>query len=432
MRFGDYATLANDDIWPAEIARGLRERLPYSRKPLARSLGAAGFEALANRRVHAVENAEPLEGPFPLVVIGQGLYYESPIAFAALAEYLAGRGFVVATAPLVGANSPIVRVIAKDLEAQIRDLEFVIARARELPVVSRERLGVFGFDMGGMAGVVLAMRNTDVDAFASADAGILYPHPAGIPQASPDYDPHALRIPWLHATHPERAGPTPGSGGENLFDLAIHADRYLLLSGVMAHVDFTSYALVENRSAVTGYWAAGTADGTAAHRAFAEYVYHFFAAILKRDAESLALLPKNPGESVPAAKMTLEHRAATAAPIGYNELAQLVIVGRAAEAVAQLRASADADPNHAPLDEESFGRLAFSLLFTWGLAAETNPLLELIVERYPASANALVMLGEAHILVEDYPAAIDVYDRLLEQDPDSAWGKSRLEWLRSR
>jgi hypothetical protein len=25
-----------------------------------------------------------------------------------------------------------------------------------------------------------------------------------------------------------------------------------------------------------------------------------------------------------------------------------------------------------------------------------------------------------------------VYDRLLEQDPDSAWGKSRLEWLRSR
>src|SRR5207247_1200270 len=131
--------------------------------------------------------------------IGLGLYYESPITFAALAEYLAGRGFVVVTVPLVGTNSALVRIDAQDLETQVRDLEFAVARARQLPFVNPVRLGVVGFDMGGMAGVILAMRHPGVGAFASLDSGIVYPHPSGLPQASPSYDPLALRVPWLHA-----------------------------------------------------------------------------------------------------------------------------------------------------------------------------------------------------------------------------------------
>jgi hypothetical protein len=100
MRFGRYAALADEDIWPVEIAGDLRKKLKYSRRALARSLGPEGFDALLQQPVLAIENAEALEGPFPLIVIGQGLYYESPVAFAALGEYLAGRGFVVATCPL--------------------------------------------------------------------------------------------------------------------------------------------------------------------------------------------------------------------------------------------------------------------------------------------------------------------------------------------
>ena len=50
-----------------------------SRRALARSLDPERFEALLQRPVVAIEKAEALEGPFPLVVIGQGLYYESPV-----------------------------------------------------------------------------------------------------------------------------------------------------------------------------------------------------------------------------------------------------------------------------------------------------------------------------------------------------------------
>ena len=141
----------------------------------------------------------------------------------------------------------------RDLETQVRDLEFVIVRARLLPFVSPDKLGVFGFDMGGMAGLILTMRNADVDAFASVSSGILYENPNTIPSSSPHYDPLALRVPWLHSVPVYWLQPTE-SQADSLFETARHADRYLLLTKGLGHVDYTSYALIPGRSAMSGYW----------------------------------------------------------------------------------------------------------------------------------------------------------------------------------
>jgi hypothetical protein len=252
LTFGRYAALATDDVWPEAIAGPLRERLQYSRRPLARSLVPEAYRALLQRPMRAAENAPPSSGPFPLIALGQGLYYESPVTFAAFAEYLAGHGFVVVTTPLTGTNSPLIKLDTQDLDNQVRDLELAIAHARELPFVSDDALGVLGFDMGGMLGVLLAMRNPDVDAFASLDSGILFEHESGLPRISPGYDPAALRIPWMHATPPRALRP-PSDAAKSLFDTAVHAERYLLATEGMGHVDFTSYALVGARRDMPSY-----------------------------------------------------------------------------------------------------------------------------------------------------------------------------------
>ncbi len=54
MRFGRYAALADDDIWPVEIMGNLHEELKYSRRALARSLGPKRFEALLQRPMLAI------------------------------------------------------------------------------------------------------------------------------------------------------------------------------------------------------------------------------------------------------------------------------------------------------------------------------------------------------------------------------------------
>lgn len=431
MRFGHYAALADEDIWPAKIVGDLRAKLKYSRRALARSLGPEGFKTLLKRPVLAIENAKAMEGPFPLIVIGQGLYFESPVAFAALSEYLAGRGFVVATCPLVGTNSPIVNVDVQGLETEVRDLEFVIARARRFSFVSPDKLGVFGFDQGGFVGLILAMRNADVDAFVSVSSAVAGPpHTLDYVAASPHFHPMALRVPWLHSQSVEW-GPLPS---ESLFETAVYSERYMLTTKGMGHADYTSYALIENRKEMGGYPAA-TSEALESHKAVCEYVYNFFAAYLTRDAKNLAFLSKHPEDSIPGSTTTLEHRLAKRASITYAEFVQAVIAGQADRVIDEVRALQETDPNHILLKETYLGRIVQSLGITWGFAKEVMPVIRFWAELYPSSVWAQRMLAEGYINVGDYPAGIEVYNGLLEQNPDNIYTnyiKSRLDWLHNQ
>ena len=436
MRFGHYAALADEDIWPAEIARNLRQELKYSRRVLARSLGPERFNAQLQEPVLALENAEALEGPYPLIVIGQGLYYEFPVAFAALGEYLASRGFVVATCPLVGTNSPFVRMDIQDLETFVRDLEFVIAQARRFSFDSQDKLGVFGFDMGGMAGLILAMRNADVDAFVSVSSGILNEnpseHPSYIPAAAPDYDPLTLHAPWLHSVPATWWTRGSDSLAGSLFDIAIHSERYLLLTEGMGHVDYTSYALIEDRSAMSGYWATARPEADELYKAVSRYIYNFFTAFLAQDPESLTFLSQDPDESNPASTMTLEHRRAVPVSITYEEFVQAVIAGKAEEAIDEVRALRETQPDHILLNETYLERLVWSLRSTWGLNEEAMPVIRFRAELYPSSVGAQQMLAQGHTAVGNYTEAIEVYSRLLETNPDDSYSRSQLSWLRSQ
>ena len=432
MRFGRYAALADEDVWPAEISGRSRDLLKFSRGPLARSLASPAFDALLQRPMLAGENAKPSAGRFPLIALGQGLYYESPIALAALEEFLAGRGFVVVTTPLVGTNSTVVRNDTQDLETQIRDLEFAIARARQLPFVSGERLGVLGFDQGGMAGVLLAMRNRAVDAFASFDSGIMYPLPQvrGLPQTSPSYDPAALRVPWLHATSPSAMGRPEDPRVKSLFETAAHSNRYLLVTDGMSHVDFTTYGLIGGRRAMPGYWGDPAPDTARRQGIVADYLAHFFDAFLRADSASAAWLDRDPKVAFPGAQMTLEHRAATPPSISYDELVREVVRGDAEAAVGRLRAVDEVEAGRAALDQAHLERLGVSLIFEWGLAKRALPLLAFTAERYPTSGQARRTLIEADVQLGNYAAAIGILNAVLRQNPNNAGARARLDEIR--
>jgi hypothetical protein len=175
----------------------------------------------------------------------------------------------------------------------------------------------------------------------------------------------------------------------------VHSERYWLRIQDLGHADFTSYALVEGRGAVTGYWSVATPAGSAMHRVVAEYVLHFFGAYLAKSDVSMALLDQA-REALPSnAGMTLAQRPATPAPIDYDEVVRKVVSNQAAEAVAGLRTLAAESPDDPLLSELYLVRLCVSLLFTWDLATETVPLAEFAVERYPDSPGAKAMLAAA-------------------------------------
>ena len=431
MRFGRYAALAEDDVWPIETIGPLRERMSYSRHVLARSLGPDGFEALGQQPVRAFENAAPLPGPFPLIVIGQGLNYESPIAFAALSEYLAGRGFVVATCPLVGTDTPFWKPDVEDLETQVRDLEFVIARMREFPHVGPDKLGVMGFDVGGMAGLILTMRNPGVDAFASLQSGILFPHPTGLPAASPDYDPLKLRIPWLHAS--ARGTPPPDVQAASLFESAVHSERYHLQIDDLKHEDSTSYALAEGRNAILGFWSAWELGGVKRHEILSRFASEFFTAFLMDSPESLAFLSGASQQAMAGpGPFAIEHRSAAPPPITYAQFVDALLTGDAASAIERVRGLRGIEPLHILLKDSYLYRLAYSLLYRWGLSDEALQVSKLNVDLNPSSTLAARGLSMSYVDREDYAGAIEVYRRLVEMNPDDDSARRTLEWLQGQ
>ena len=361
---------------------------------------------------------------------------EPAISLAALGEFLAGRGFVVATAPLVGTNSPVARVDAQDLENEVRDLEFAIARSRQLSFVSRDKLGVVGTDMGGMAGLLLTMRNRDVDAFVSLPAGILFEHPSGLPRSSPGYDPLALRVPWLHITAMNGATPPPGSQAPSLFETATYSERYLLLTPNMGHVDLMIDGLIEGRSPMAGpAYSQVTPTGSEGQRAFRPYVLNFLTAFLARDANSrtdgLAFLSRAPEESIPGWKMTLEHRPAVPASITYEEFVAAVVAGRGDEAIDKLLGVAAVEPNHILLTQNSLAAAQSESAVHLG-ARQGSHSRDRAHDRAVPVSGAQGLLAEAHALAGDYGAAIDAYGKYLEQYPNDANARARLEALRSR
>ena len=128
--------------------------------------------------------------------------------------------------------------------------------------------------------------------------------------------------------------------------------------------------------------------------------------------------------------MTLEHRAAIPPSISYDELVREILLGDAQAAIGRLRTVDEADAGRAALDQVHLERLGFSLLYTWGLAKETLPLLAFTVERYPASGQARRTLIEANVQLGNYAAAIEILNAALQQNPNNTGARALLDEIR--
>jgi tetratricopeptide (TPR) repeat protein len=98
--------------------------------------------------------------------------------------------------------------------------------------------------------------------------------------------------------------------------------------------------------------------------------------------------------------------------------------------VGRLRAVGEVEAGRAALDQAHLERLGYSLVFEWGLAKETLPLLAYTVERYPTSGQARRTLIEANVQLGNYAGAIEILNAVLRQNPSNAGARARLDEIR--
>ncbi len=417
MRLDDYVASALEDL-----------RTPLLPVPLSKGLDPAVLEKLRASPAGAYRGAPAAQGRFPLLVLGQGLYYESPFCHFVLCELLASHGYIVATSPLVGTRYRLVNINVEDVETEVRDMESVLAEARRLPFADPDALGAVGYDLGGMAGLLLAMRHPEIRAYLSFDSAILDKHYSGLPLTHPQYREERFRIPWMHMMQ-ARFIRTIESRAEapSLFERKSFGPSYLVHVPTTSHGTFSSYAALGIDRAVPGYWGPPAADPKPIYEGICRLGLGFLDAHIKNDRSRLDEILRDPGVTGPA--FEIERKDGPAGPPSAEELVDLIINNGMSEAGSAIMAARAAYPGVALIEESVLNWLGAHFLYWWGREEEAIGVFELNVSLYPGSWNAHDSLGEAYAALGRREEAVRSYERSLELNPDNTNARAALESL---
>lgn len=415
LTIGDFVRMAADDFRLSDGPAAGGASLPV---PLARGLDDGERAALMARPLAARLGAPAAAGEFPLLVMGQGLYYESPLSQVYLAEHMASRGYVVATCPLLGTQYRLVNLSVEDLETEIRDMEFAIAAARSRPGVHPRRLGVIGYDLGGMAGLVLTMRNPSVEAFLSLDAGILSPHHSGLPGSLPEYREDRFTVPWMHMMQARFIAPSTDTvKTRGLYNRKIYGDSWLVSVPTDSHGQFSSYARFGIRAAVPGYWGPVADDAVALHDGICRLAGTFFDAALKGDPAAAEAL-KSAAAGAAGTPGSVDWKKGLPPPPSASTLMHRLIEGGPAAARAAMEQQRAADPPGPLPGTDELRWLGYHCLLWWGRESEALDIFRLNVSLYPDSADAHAALGDALGMLGRVDEAVAALRKALALKPD--------------
>jgi pimeloyl-ACP methyl ester carboxylesterase len=294
MTVGDYTQLADTEI---------HFDAPHPEQNRWRSLLKTSSEI----PLWAVRDAQPASGHYPALIYapsGSSVSWEN----ADLCEYLASYGYVILASPSMGVST---RDMTDDLEginAQARDISFLITYAKTLPDTDLSEVAVVSWSWGGASSLFAAARDPRIDALVSMDGSMRY-YP-GLVKIAGDVHPERMTIPLLFFTA-ENAnflegqdkyydGSPANIAGPNVLNAWIRGDLLTVNMLGMAHPEFIS--MFQRRESVQRFAENqvadyGRDDANTSHAWVALYTLNFLNAYLKHDASAKAFLERTPAEN---------------------------------------------------------------------------------------------------------------------------------------
>jgi len=383
----------------------------------------------------AMRDAPPLSGHFPIVIYApsfSAMSWEN----ADLCEYLASHGYVVVASPDMGASTRDMTNDLTGINAQARDISFLIGYAKTLPNTDMSAIAVAGFSWGGISNLFAAAQDNRIDALVALDGSMRY-YPGLVKQG--DVHPEQMTIPLLFFAQggmtvedQNRYLTSEKNQGPSVLNAWTHGDLVLVRMLGLVHVEHSSmYQRNENtwksfsEQAIADY---NRADGIAGYAWIARYTVRFLDAYLKHDAAAMAWLKKTPAENgAPSHFLSASYRPAKGLPATLESFR--IELGR--------QGFDHADSVYAAMQKESPGfRLDEFAVNSWGFELLTDhhvpeaiDVLRLNAKNYPDSGDAYDSLGEAYMQSGQKELAIDNYKKSLEKDPSNDNAREKLKEL---
>ena len=291
MTVGDYVQLADTEI---------HFNAPDEKENRWRSLLKTSFDI----PLSAVREAKPATRRYPVLIYAPS---DSSVSWenADLCEYLASHGYVVLASPSMGVST---RGMTDDLDginAQARDISFLITYARSLPDTDLSEVAVVSWSWGGISSLFASARDPRIDALVEMDGSMRY-YP-GLVKRAGDVHPERMSIPLLCFTRnvtledlENDDAPLADKVGPNVLNTWIHGALLIVNMLGMAHPEFSSMfqrresgqRFAENQ--VADY---GRDDANTSYAWVALYTLNFLDAYSKHRASAKAFLEKTPAEN---------------------------------------------------------------------------------------------------------------------------------------
>lgn len=291
MTVGRYTQLADTEM---------RFNTPNEKENRWRSLLKASLDV----PMWAVRDAKPAKGRYPVLIYAPS---DSSVSWenADLCEYLASHGYVVLASPSMGSST---RDMSDDLDginAQARDISFLITYARSLPDTNLSEVAVVSWSWGGISALFASARDIRIDVLVEMDGSMRY-YP-GVVNRARDVHPERMTIPLLFFTRNVSLEdlenddvPSADKVGPNVLNAWIHGDLLIVNMLGMAHPEFSSMfqrresaqRFAENQEADYG-----RDDANTSYAWVALYTLNFLDAHLKNDSSAKAFLGKTPAEN---------------------------------------------------------------------------------------------------------------------------------------
>jgi pimeloyl-ACP methyl ester carboxylesterase len=383
-------------------------------------------------------DAKALTGRFPLVIYApsfSAMSWEN----VDLCEYLASHGYVVVASPSVGAT---VRVMTNDLQgidAQARDISFLIAYARTLPDTDMSEIAVAGFSWGGISNLFAAAHDNRIDALVALDGSMRY-FP-GLVKDSGDVRPEEMTLPLLFFTQGEisieeqaRDFADKNNQGPNVLNAWTHGDLITVNDMALDHVEHSS--MYQRNEEVWKHFQENKkgdysrADGILGYAWMTRYTLEFLDAYLKHDGTAANFLKKNPAENgVPPHLLTVNFRPAKGVPDTFEGLR--VEAGKEGfDHLVELYAAMQKEKPNFKVDDTTM-HLWATELEDEGHLPEAIDVLKLEVHTYPEWGDSYERLGEAYQDSGQKQLALESYKKALEKNPANASVKGKLQKLES-
>ncbi|MCK7481370.1 MAG: tetratricopeptide repeat protein [Candidatus Moduliflexus flocculans] len=399
--------------------------------PLSKGLDSVALGKLRDSPAGAVRGAAAATGKFPLLVLGQGLYYESPLCHFVLCEFLAAHGYVVATSPLRGTRCRLVNITVEDLETEVRDMESVMAEARALPFADpdearrhRLRPGRHGRTDHGHApprdpGLSQLRRGHPRQALLGAAS-----EPSSVPGGEV---PDPMDAPHPGPLHPGREGQVRGAVPLRKESLRPELPRSRADDEPRPILLLRGHGPQRRRARLLGPLGLGPEADLRGHLPHVPGLPRQRPQEGRRRLEEWLRAGAAPDPGRPPFR--IEHKPGTAAPPAEADLVHFIIdkgFGEARPAIERLHAD---HPGITLIDESVLNWLGAHFLYWWGREEEAVGVFELNALLYPGSWNARDSLGEAYEARGRKEEAIRSYRRSLELNPDNGNAKAALERL---